>query len=230
MAAPQVSFENNEWSAVFYINSNLHVVAYSNATPVEFSAVTASNGWNQMDAVCNYTSQTWSIALNGTGLASNLAFNSSNAQFSTFAVRDVVNTTTSYVDSISLRSAAVDPNGDDDADGLPDAWEMEHFGNLDANPGDPAANGVNTVLDCYIAGLDPIDPDAAFLISDLSPLTSVLSWSAASGRVYSVYWTTNLLNGFQPLETNLPWTGNVYTDSVHSSEQQGFYQIKVNLQ
>jgi hypothetical protein len=32
-----------------------------------------------------------------------------------------------------------------------------------------------------------------------------LQWSAVSGRVYSVYWTTNLLNNFLFLGTNIFW-------------------------
>jgi hypothetical protein len=48
--------------------------------------------------------------------------------------------------------------------------------------------------------------------------------------VYSVYWTTNLLGGFQPLETNLVWPQNSWTDTVHSAEDGGFYRVKVQLQ
>jgi len=120
-------------------------------------------------------------------------------------------------------------NSDTDADELPDTWEMDQFGNLDANPGDPAANGINTVLECYIAGLDPTDPDSVFRISGFQPLTSILQWNAASGRVYTIYWSSNLLNGFnEVLQSN--YTGGAYTDQAHGVEQQGFYQIKGNLQ
>ena len=96
-----------------------------------------------------------------------------------------------------------------------------------ANPAAAASNGVNTVKDCYIAGLNPTDPDAAFLISDFSPQSSVLSWNATSGRVYSVYWASNLLGGFQALETNVAMP---YTDTNHPAEEQGFYKIEVELE
>ena len=78
---------------------------------------------------------------------------------------------------------------DEDGDGMPDWWETEYYGGeTNANPTATASNGVNTVLETYIAGLDPTDPQSAFLISDLSPLTSgnVLSWNTTNDRVYSV--------------------------------------------
>ena len=94
-----------------------------------------------------------------------------------------------------------------------------------------AANTDYTVMECYIAGISPIDPDAFFLISDLSPLTSgnILQWQNASGRVYSVYWTSNLLSGFgiDPLTNGI--TGGAFTDSTHAAEAEGFYKIEVEL-
>lgn len=49
--------------------------------------------------------------------------------------------------------------GDDDGDGLPDAWEFENFGNLSQGPemdfdGDEASN-----LSEFLAGTDPTDPN-----------------------------------------------------------------------
>jgi predicted acyl esterase len=123
-----------------------------------------------------------------------------------------------------------DSGNDDDADGLPNDWEATYFGGpTNATPSATASNGINTVMQCYIAGISPIDPDAAFLISDLSPLTSesILEWNASSGRVYSVYWTSNLLSSFQALETNV--TGGAFTDTVHGAEEKGFYKVDVQL-
>jgi len=59
----------------------------------------------------------------------------------------------------------------------------------------------------------------------------VIQWSSASGRVYSIYWTTNLVVGFgNPLETNLPWNPAIFTDSTHSADQKGFYKVDVELE
>ncbi len=120
-------------------------------------------------------------------------------------------------------------NDDTDGDGLPDEWETLYYGGAtNASPLAMASNGVNTVIEAYIAGLDPTDPDALFKISGLQ--YNVLWWDATSGRVYNVYWTSNLLNSFQTLETNLPWTADVFTDTTHSAEDQGFYKIEVELE
>ncbi len=43
---------------------------------------------------------------------------------------------------------------DGDADGLPDAWELQWFGSLNRHPASPTANGF-TALDHFIAGTDP---------------------------------------------------------------------------
>jgi hypothetical protein len=86
-------------------------------------------------------------------------------------------------------------------------------------------------LEAYVAGLNPTNPASVLLISNFQPLASqsVLQWQSASGRVYSVYWATNLMNGFQPLETNILWPQNSWTDTVHGAQGGSFYRIKVQL-
>jgi len=54
----------------------------------------------------------------------------------------------------------------------------------------------------------------------------VLSWTTVqgSGYVYNVYWSTNLMDGFQPLETNLPDTVQSLTNAV--AVPAAFYKIE----
>lgn len=131
----------------------------------------------------------------------------------------------------SAVEAAAEPEpaaADADADGLPDEWEIRHFGgSAHADPDAHAANGVNTIREAYIAGLNPTNPASNFAVSKDR---NILGWNATSGRVYSVYWTTNLLSGFQPLETNLVWPQNSWTDTVHGAEAGVFYRIKVRME
>lgn len=116
---------------------------------------------------------------------------------------------------------------DSDNDGINDDWERAHGGNQ--NPNNTCSNGVNTILQAYVAGLDPNDPNSKFLTSVLPG--SILQWQpCTSGRVYSVQWSTNLLNGFQPLETNISWTAGCFTDAVHNAYGQLFYKIDVRLE
>ncbi|QHI69415.1 LamG-like jellyroll fold domain-containing protein [Tichowtungia aerotolerans] len=118
---------------------------------------------------------------------------------------------------------------DVDDDGIPNTWEELYFGNLTgAVPGDdPDADGHNNEAE-YIAGSDPTDPAsyfAAYFKADSS-----LEWNAVSGRVYSIYWSSDLISGFQCLESNVVWTGSNFVDAAHSADSQGFYRVDVRFE
>ena len=120
---------------------------------------------------------------------------------------------------------------DCDGDGISDDWEVRYFGNINkANVSAICSNGINTIREAYIAGLDPTNAAARFKVEKYkADARNTLRWNATSGRVYSVYFSTNLLNGFQPVETNIPWTAGGFTDTVHSAQGQGYYKIGVEL-
>jgi len=127
------------------------------------------------------------------------------------------------------------PLPDRDNDSIPDDWELLYFGGTtNADPNATASNGVNTVMQAYIAGISPLDSTAFFKINSFeSPAVSsnglVVSWNGTNGRVYSVNWTTNLLNSFQTL-TNIIGPQSSWTNTTYSAEGEGFYRIKVQLQ
>jgi hypothetical protein len=54
----------------------------------------------------------------------------------------------------------------------------------------------------------------------------ILRWNNVSGNVYTISSTTNLLAGFQPLETNIPWTCNTFTSQTYITEPKAFYKIE----
>jgi hypothetical protein len=91
---------------------------------------------------------------------------------------------------------------------------------------------VNSIFQAYVAGLDPNDPTNQFSTAVLRSPSSenVLRWNATSGRVYAVYYSTNLISGFQPLETNIPWSAGCYTDHVQNANGQLFYKLDVRLE
>jgi len=217
-------------SAVFYVNTNRQLIAYSNETPILIESPIFSNGWNKIALSCDFVSKVWNLELNDVPMVGNFPFHGNPASFQGLELVECF-TNTAFFDSITVSDTS--DESDTDGDGLPDSWEEQYWpGDLSHSPGDLAANTDYTVGQCYIAGLDPTDPDAAFLLSSVfSPLSSVLQWSGVSGRVYIVYWTSNLLSGFDgPLETNLPWTPGIFTDATHSAEEQGFYKIDVQLE
>ena len=181
------------------------------AVTVNGMPVTTSNGWT------NWTVNVGGL-VDGTNLITVVTTDSSTP----------AQVITNYLQVVYAAGGGL---ADSDSDGIPDSWEEQYFGGAtNANPAAIAANGVNTVYETYIAGLDPTNTQSFFTVSDqIAAAQMVLQWSATSGRVYSVYWTTNLLDGFQPLETNLPYPQNSWTDQVHGAENDGFYQLKVQL-
>ena len=138
-----------------------------------------------------------------------------------FAINGSVDKTPYY--KVTLADAEPPPT-DADGDQLPDAWEQRYFGNTLANPGDPALNGINTVLQCYIAGLNPTDPNAHLA---LSLTDNELRWEPSTGRLYRIYWSSNLLSGFQTMASNL--TSGAYINTGTGTQAQGFYKIDVQL-
>jgi hypothetical protein len=152
---------------------------------------------------------------------------SSNIPADTFW--DEVRIGTTWASVVPAENSA--PPGDTDSDGIPNEWETKYFGGAtNANPNALAANGVNTVMETYIADLNPTNAQSFFTVSNRPASSQVtLQWSAASGRVYSVHWTTNLFNNFQPLGTNILWPQNSWTDTVNGVQSRSFYRIKVRL-
>ncbi len=166
------------------------------------------------------TSAVWNIIGNAhnTGLSENVLTASA---ITSNAVITLQSTCHGFTNSVT-----VDVFFDKDINGIPDSWERRYYGGATrANPSATCSNGINTVREAYIAGLDPTDPGSKFLTSILPG--NALRWNAISGRVYSIWWTTNLLENFQPLEPNLPWTQGGYTNP--NPGQTDYYKIKIKM-
>ena len=56
--------------------------------------------------------------------------------------------------------------------------------------------------------------------------TVVLRWSSSTNHLYTIYYSTNLLNGFSVLQSNILATPvvNSFTDALHGAKQ-GFWKI-----
>ena len=128
--------------------------------------------------------------------------------------------------------SVIPANDDHDGDGLPNWWESLYFGqathvvaaaHADA---DPLSN-----LQEYIAGTDPTNAASCFRITNGMRLGDdfLIEWPSVSGRVYSALWSTNLTDGFLPLESGIPYPINRCTDTVHSAFSNCFYRLQVEL-
>ncbi|MDF7823562.1 putative glycoside hydrolase [Pontiellaceae bacterium B12227] len=117
---------------------------------------------------------------------------------------------------------------DADADGLNDLWEYRNFGNItNAVPTENPDGDAYTNTEEYIAGLNPNVFDT-FNISNFTVGTSnTFEWNAVSGRIYNVYWSSNLVDGFTQIESNI--TDGMFIDTEHAGDPAGFYKITVEL-
>lgn len=83
-----------------------------------------------------------------------------------------------------------------------------------------------------MAGIDPSHSALFFRIaaSERGDDGFVVEWApSVSNRVYTVSWSTNLAEGFAPLnEEEFP--ASSHTDTAHAAGQEGFYRIDVRLE
>ena len=120
-----------------------------------------------------------------------------------------------------------------------EAWKTNYFSAaeltnsaISGETADPDGDGMNNG-DEYISGTNPTNTQSLFSIQTppgtVYPNGYVMNWTSVSGRVYSVYWTSNLLDSFSPLQTNIAWPQSSYTDQTHGVQTEGFYRMDVHL-
>jgi len=110
---------------------------------------------------------------------------------------------------VCRRGRANPPPNDADADGLPDAWEIQYFGSIgapNANPNaDPDGDGFNNLQE-YRAGTNPLDANSYLRFDSVTRSSGivVLQFNAAAGKPYRVLTRTNVTSGTWQTLTNVP--------------------------
>lgn len=226
-ANPRMSNENA--SLAFFVNTNLNLVVYSNTAPVELSAQIQTNVWTRFDIYCDYDGLYWDLAMDGTNVAAGLPLYSTNTQME---VLSVANGSASpvYLDQIDIADTEQTSSGlpDSDNDEIPDWWEQKHFGGVTSVvAGNPSGNAGLSYLQTYIAGVSPTNFDP-FVVSPVSGGNG-LQWIPVPSRLYSVYWATNLMDGFAWQE-DIPYPQSEFIDTIHTDEPVGFYRLKVQVE
>jgi hypothetical protein len=115
----------------------------------------------------------------------------------------------------------------------PDDWYLDFLGTLAyGDTDDPDHDGMNNLAE-YLAGTNPNDIMSLLELTDAlttpaTPGKFIVRWQSATGRVYALRATTNLLEGFSALTNGIPATPmvNVYTDTVNGAVQK-FYKVEV---
>jgi uncharacterized repeat protein (TIGR02543 family) len=126
-------------------------------------------------------------------------------------------------------------NPDSDSDGLPDAWEIQFFGNISQNDsGDKDLDGVSNINE-YLAGTHPDSSQSSFRVGTITyngQLSRVsLSWQSVIGRSYRVMASTTLLsNSWQAVSSDLAGTGGTLSfEEVESVNTAKFYRVEVRI-
>ena len=114
---------------------------------------------------------------------------------------------------------------------VPLAWLAQHgfTNNPEQAASLPGSNGI-PVWASYVAGLDPADPGSVFAVeTEPAPAGLVLQWNSVSGRVYTIYRSTNLLSGFSPLQgaIDMPWPRSSFTADVDAAD--GCFDLGVRI-
>lgn len=133
---------------------------------------------------------------------------------------------------IDLRLGALPP--DSDGDGLADAWELQHFGNLNANAnGDPDGDGMNNFRE-FRAGTNPNDAQSRFELVEVIKVPNGVSvrWSSQPGKSYRVRRSASLLAApanYPIVQSQLAATPpfNEFVDTTVGTGAQFFYLIEV---
>jgi hypothetical protein len=90
------------------------------------------------------------------------------------------------------------------------------------------ANGM-PLWQSYIAGLDPNNPisQVRLHLKRGAQAGHILSWDTAPGRLYTLWWSTNVAGSFTPVPgaSDLPATVQTFTNAI--STESAFYQLQV---
>lgn len=115
---------------------------------------------------------------------------------------------------------------DDDADGMADLWEIEHFGTLGASSQSSNADGdAWTDREEFIAGTDPWDPGSIFQIRSIS--AEFIAWQAVQGKTYRVLSTEDLNEGWRVEAAGLQGTPPENSYFLSTESEQKFFKIEI---
>jgi hypothetical protein len=126
--------------------------------------------------------------------------------------------------------------GDSNGNGVPDVWELQHFGSLTNRVSDDTDRDGFSNYGEWVAGTNPTNELSKLMLLNLVRATGagmVVRWSSESNRFYTLKVSTNLVSDpFDAILTNrMPATPpvNVHTDAVDRSGGV-FYRIAVENQ
>ena len=128
------------------------------------------------------------------------------------------------------------PGADFDADGMPDIWELEHFGDVVAGvPGNDDDGDDRTNLEEYLADTDPQDASSHHEISSISGSGSVVDVkveNTSPDRFYQLEGSDDLgqVDPWAPIGTGEAGnTGDLILQDVAATVDERFYRVGVSI-
>jgi len=200
------------------------LVALRQAGSVVLSTNLPVQTWHRVGFSNDVVANTYSVFLDGVALTNNAAyavafsnlFALGNFQFrSTGADEDL------YLDNVVAETPAplLEISADADADGLPDAWELKHFGDLATASATTDSDGDGQPDRAeYLAGTSPVDrasalQTAAFAMDAAMSNLFTLSFDTVPGRTYTLQAATNVSGAWQGVSNHFA-TGTNWTLQV----------------
>ena len=113
--------------------------------------------------------------------------------------------------------------------GTPATWLAGHGLSVsDAGAlGDTDGDGM-AAWEEHIADTLPTNASSRFALTSVRAVPgTLLTWPQATGRLYSVHWSSNLLGTFDVLATDL--SSGSFTDAAHGASERSFYRLNVRL-
>ena len=115
-------------------------------------------------------------------------------------------------------------------------WWLASYGyvnNFETAASTIGANGI-PLWQSYVAGLNPLLASSQFRVAvwrDPATAAPVLHWNSTTGRLYSIWWNTNMTGTFTRLSggSNLAATVNTFTNNAPLSRTRGLYRMEVSL-
>ncbi|HUR46067.1 MAG TPA: Ig-like domain-containing protein, partial [Candidatus Saccharimonadales bacterium] len=149
----------------------------------------------------------------------------------TVTVTNVLGTAT----SIPARLSVLAPDGDDDNDGMPNAYELSHgYNPLDATDGalDADHDGMSNAAE-YLAGTDPTNALSVLKINSFAyRRAALLNFDAVSNATYTLQYSDDPAHGpWQNLKTICAQAYNRLEQAGDAAQDKGrFYRLAVDQQ
>jgi hypothetical protein len=118
-------------------------------------------------------------------------------------------------------------SGDQNRNGIDDAWEVAHFGQANVDPQADADGDGATNLQEYLAGTDPRDAQSALRLSMHASSGATLEWFGVAGKRYQVQFRASLSEGaWQNLGNPVTGQGRIVQLPANGGEAAaGFYRV-----